>query len=291
MHMKSKLVASGLMALGLSVAGVTGATAQDGDLATAATNPVGSANQLQFQNLFTNDTYNSDGDDANTFIIQPVVSFSLPEGSYFQGVVTRWTIPYVKSPKIDVPGFPNGFDKEGWGDTLALIFPTHTTPGTTPGEFSTWGPGLALSIPTSSKPLLGTDTWSAGPGIVYLKNIQLGNGDSLMIGGAAWHLWDIEGNGTDVSVTSGFPAFIYKFDELFGQKGWYLRAPDDVFSYNHESSEWTQAPIGVGVGRAFVVGKQPINLFAAAWYNAADPDEATTPKWAAKLSLSLVFPK
>lgn len=291
MQMKSKLVASALMALGLSVAGVTSATAQDEDLATAATNPVGSANQLQFQNLFINKSHNSDGDDANTFIIQPVVSFSLPEDSYFQGVVTRWTIPYVKSPEVTLPGSLGTIDKKGWGDTLGLIFPTHTTPGDTPGEFSTWGPGLALNIPTSSKPLLGTNTWSAGPGIVYLKNMQLGNGNSLMIGGAAWHLWDIEDGGADVSVTSGFPAVIYKFGELFGQKGWYVRAPDDVFSYNHKTDEWTQAPIGLGIGRAFVVGKQPINLFASAWHNAANPDQATTPKWAAKLSLSLVFPK
>lgn len=261
------------------------------DLATAATNPVGSANQLQFQNLFIQDSNNASGNDANTFIIQPIVTFDLPEGSYFENVVTRWTIPYVTTPDIDT-GLGFSVDDKDWGDTIGLIFPIKTTPGEKAGEFTSWGPGLAVSIPTSpSDGLTGNNTWSAGPGVVFLKNKVFANGNSLMYGGAAWHLWDIESGKADVSTTSGFPAIIYKFKELFGQKGWYLRTTDDAFSYNHKTSEWTQAPLGGGVGRAFVIGKQPVNIFGAVWTNAANPDEATTPEWAAKISFSFVFPK
>lgn len=285
MLMKSKLWGRGLMAAGLTLMSVCGAIAQETDLATAATNPVGSANQLQFQNLFIEDSNNAEGSGANTFIVQPILSFALPEESYFQTVVSRFTIPYVSSPKI------GGFDKSGLGDTLALIFPTHSTPGDVPGEFSTWGPGLAVSVPTSSEPLVGNNTWSAGPGLIYLKNVKLSNGNSLMLGGAAWHLWDIEGGKADVSATSGFPALIYKFDKLFDQKGWYVRAPDDVWTYDWKADEFTQIPIGAGIGRAFVMGKQPVNVFLAGWWNAASPDTATTPEWAIKASFSLVFPK
>ena len=112
-----------------------------------------------------------------------------------------------------------------------------------------------------------------------------------MIGGAVWHIWDIESGKADVSATSGFPAFIYKFDDLFDQDGWYVRAPDDTFSYDWKADEFTQFPLGLGVGRAFVMGKQPVNVFASAWKNVANPDTATTPKWALKVSFSLVFPK
>ena len=285
-------------AIGLTLLTCTGgALAQDAapeggggaDLATAATNPVGSANQFQLQYLYADDVNNASGS-SNTTIIQPIVSFALPEGGYFQGVVTRWTIPYVSTADIDT-GLGFTIDDEDWGDTLGLIFPTHTTPGEKAGEFTTWGPGLAVNIPTSSGGLTGNDTWSAGPGIVYLKNKVFANGNSLMFGGAAWHIWDIESGKADVSTTSGFPAIIYKYKELFGQKGWYLRTTDDAFSYNHETSEWTQAPIGGGIGRAFVIGKQPVNIFGAVWTNAADPDDAATPEWAAKLSFSFVFPK
>ncbi|MGD9293406.1 MAG: hypothetical protein PVI41_00860 [Roseobacter sp.] len=291
-HMKT--VTSALAGLAL-IATTSGAVAQDDppaqaggtDLATAATNPVGSANQLQFQGLYFDDSFNSDGD-AKTFILQPIVSFNLPEGGYFSNVVTRWTVPLRYTPEIETP--LGGIDESGLGDTLGLIFPTHTTLGDTPGEFTTWGPGVAVNIPTSSEPLLGTNTWSAGPGLVYLKNLKFASGNSLMIGGAVWHIWDISGK-ADVSATTGFPAFIYKFDKLFDQDGWYVRAPDDTFSYDHKANEFTQAPIGLGVGRAFVMGKQPVNIFASAWKNVANPDTATTPKWALKASFSLVFPK
>ena len=283
-HMKT--VTSALAGLAF-IASATAVLAQD--LATAATNPVGSANQLQFQYLYADDVNNADGS-SSTGIIQPIVSFSLPEGSYFQGVVTRWTLPYVSTADIDT-GLGFTVDDNDWGDTLGLIFPTHTTPGAKQGEFTTWGPGLAVNIPTSSGGLTGTDTWAAGPGIVYLKNKVFANGNSLMYGGAAWHLWDVESGKADVNTTTGFPAIIYKYKELFGQSGWYLRTTDDTFSYNHETNEWTQAPIGGGIGRAFVIGKQPVNIFGAVWANAADPDNASTPEWAAKLSFSFVFPK
>ena len=297
MKIKNTLHVLGLSAATTVCVLANGAVAQSDDnphagkdLATAATNPVGSANQLQFQNLFIEDSNNASGSDANTFIIQPIVTFDLPDGSYFENVVTRWTVPYVKTPDIDT-GLGFTVDDEDWGDTLGLIFPVRTTPGEKQGEFTSWGPGVAVSIPTSSGGLTGNDTWSAGPGLVYLKNLVFDNGNSLMVGGAAWHIWDIENGKADVSVTSGFPAIIYKFKELFGQKGWYLRTTDDTISYNHETNEWTQIPLGGGIGRAFVIGKQPVNVFGALWANGADPDHATTPEWAAKISFSFVFPK
>lgn len=118
-------------------------------------------------------------------------------------------------------------------------------------------------MPTSpSDGLTGNNTCSAGPGVVYLKNIVFDNGNAPMVGGAAWHIWDIENGKADVSTTAGFPAIIYKFKELFGQKGWYLRKTDDTFSYNHKTNEWTQVPLGAGIRRAFVIGKQPVNYSA-----------------------------
>ena len=263
--------------------------AQDGgtNLATAATNPVGSANQLQLQNIYSPDSKNSSGD-ANTFIVQPIVAFDLPKGGYFQGIVTRFTLPYVSTPEIG----PGKIDASAWGDTTGLIIPTHTESGSKAGEFSTWGPILSVGIPTSNDDLTGSGLWSAGPGIIGLKNVTYDSGNSLMYGVLAWHLWNVEDDDdVDTSVTSGFPIAIYKFGDLFKQKGWYIRAPDDTWNYDWEENEFTQIPVGLAAGRVFKIGKQAVNTYLGGWYNAADPDTAATSDWAIKLSFSLVFPK
>lgn len=266
-----------------------GARAQDGgkDLATAATNPVGSANTLQFQNIYIPDSKNSEGD-ANTFIVQPVLAFDLPKGGYFEGLVTRFTLPYISTPEVG----PGKIDTSAFGDTTGLFIPTHTKNGSKAGEFTTWGPLLAVGFPTSGDDMTGSGLWSAGPGIIGLKNVTYDNGNSLMFGIIAWHLWNVEDDDdVDVSATSSFPILIYKFGNLFDQKGWYVRAPDDTWNYNWEENEFTQIPVGLAVGRAFTVGKQLINTYLGGWYNAADPDTAATPDWAIKLNFSLVFPK
>jgi hypothetical protein len=266
---------------------VASAEAQDakggGDLATAATNPVGSANQLQLQNTFIPSSKNSDGG-ANTAIIQPVVAFDIGEDSYFQGIVTRTTLPIITTPEI-------ADDRvTGTGDITSLIIPTHSSTGSKPGEFTTWGPIGAVVIPTASEDRTGADVWSFGPGLIGLKNVTFENGNSLMFGGLAYHVWDVESDG-DVSVTSGFPIVIYKFGSLFGQKGWYLRLPDDLWQYDWNRSEFTQLPVGGDMGRAFTIGEQLVNVYGGGWYNAADPDEGSVPQYAVKLSFSLVFPK
>lgn len=275
-----------LLASGLAIALPGMASAQDGaaDLATAATNPVGSANQLQFQNIYAPENKNSDGS-ANTFIVQPILSFALPEDAYFDSVVARFTIPYVSTPEV------GGMDAEAWGDTTALFIVSRTTQGAVEGEFSAWGPVLALGIPTSTDDMTGADEWTAGPGFVAFKNDVFENGNSLMWGTLAWHQWDVDNSDVDVSTTSAIAIGIYKFDTLFDQKGWYLRLPDDPWVYDWEASEFTQIPAGLALGRAFTIGKQPVNTYLGAWYNAADPDTAATPDWAIKASFSFVFPK
>ena len=75
-----------------------------------------------------------------------------------------------------------------------------------------------------------------------------------------------------------FPDTAREFADLFDQDGWYVRAPDDTFSYDWKANEFTQFPLGLGVGRAFLMGKQPVNVFASAWKNVANPDTASTPK-------------
>jgi hypothetical protein len=261
------------------------------DLTTAATNPVGSIIQLQLQNLYIPESDNSSGH-ANTGIIQPVVPIHFSGDNYFQGIVTRTTIPIVTTPKVA------GNRETGIGDITAIIAPTHTAPthghsqGKVKGDFVTWAPVAAVVLPTASKPELGADVWSAGPGFLGLTNIHFPSGDSVMLGALAYHIWNLENDDGDPTVNKSFaqPVIVYKFNSLFDQKGWYVRNPDDLWSYDWHQSEWDQITAGAALGRVFTIGKQPVNVFGGAWYNPVGSDRAATSKYALKLSFAFLFP-
>ena len=256
-----------------------------GDLTTAATNPVGSLIQLQLQNLHIPSSDNSSGY-ANTAIIQPVIPFNFSGDSYFQGVVTRTTMPIVTTPKV------NGKRETSMGDILSIAALTHTTPGSQKGEFFTWGPVAAVSLPTASQDETGADVWQLGGGLLGLTNQHLSNGDNVMLGLLGYHLWDVEGEKEDPDISKTFaqPVIVYKFQSLFGQKGWYIRNPDDLWSYDWEEDEWDQIPVGAYVGRVFPIGKQPVNVFAGGWYNGGNADFGATADYAFKVSFAFLFP-
>lgn len=256
-----------------------------GDLTTAATNPVGSLIQVQLQDLYIPNSRNSEGY-ANTAIIQPVIPISLGDDSYFQGIITRTTIPIVTTPEV------NGNRETGIGDITSIIAPTHTSTGSKNGEFFTWGPVAAVVLPTASKDETGADVWSLGPGLLGLTNLSLANGDSVMLGALAYHIWDIEGDEDDADVSKTFaqPVIVYKFKSLFDQGGWYIRNPDDLWQYDWEEDEFTQITLGAAVGRVFPIGKQPVNIFAGGWYNPVSSDRAATADFAFKFSFSFLFP-
>ncbi len=256
-----------------------------GDLTTAATNPVGALIQLQLQDLYIPNSRNSEGY-ANTAIIQPVIPIGLGNDSYFQGIITRTTIPIVTTPKV------NGNRETGIGDITAIIAPTHTSTGSKKGEFFTWGPVAAVVLPTASKDETGADVWSLGPGLLGLTNMVFDNGDSLMLGALGYHIWDVEGDDDDADVSKTFaqPIFVYKFKSLFDQGGWYIRNPDDLWQYDWEESEFTQIPLGAELGRVFSIGKQHVNMFGGGWYNPVSSDRAPTADFAFKFSFSFLFP-
>jgi hypothetical protein len=258
--------------------------ADHGDLTTKATNPVGSLIQLQLQNLYIPSSDNSSGY-ANTAIIQPVIPFDLGDG-YFQGIITRTTMPIVTTPEV------NDNRVTGVGDITSIVALTHTSPGSQKGEFFTWAPVGAVVLPTASKDRTGADVWQLGPGLLGLTNLNFSNGDNVLLGLLAYHLWDASGEDDDPNISKTFaqPVIVYKFKSLFGQNGWYIRNPDDLWSYDWKEDAWDQIPAGAYMGRVFQIGKQPVNVFGGGWYNAGDSDEGTTADYAFKLSFSFLFP-
>jgi len=145
------------------------------NLTTAATNPVGALVQVQLQDLYTPNSRNSEGY-ANAAIFQVVAPISLPEGGYFEGLITRMSLPIVTTPEI------NGDRETGLGDLTSIIAATHTE-AQGGKEFFTWGPVLGSIVPTANKRETGSGVLSLGPGLIALKNIAFESGDSLMVGG------------------------------------------------------------------------------------------------------------
>lgn len=148
-------------------------------------------------------------------------------------------------------------------------------------------------MPTANKRETGSGVLSLGPGLIGLKNLAdvFVTGDSLMVGASAYQTLSVTNGTNNVSKIWAQPVLVYKFKELFGQGGWYLRNPDDLWSYDWNNSDWAQIPVGGALGRVFAIGKQPVNVFAGGWYNPVSDNDGVAADYAFKVSFSFLFPK
>jgi len=272
-----------------SAGGSSGKGGSGGEnLANQATNPAAALIQLQLQNVFQPERHGRATGYSNTFIIQPVVPFSLGKDSYFQNLIWRGTLPIISQPDLDLGGatiattpagsvrIPAGTAVEGkteLGDFVNLLVPAHKQKVSDTFGF-TWGPVAAVSIPTASDPTAGTEKLSIGPGLLGMgakKNVFT-EGDTVQFGLYGYQWWSVAGNRGRDEVSEMFmgPILNYHFASFFGQKNWYLRWTDELASFNwkESSDEVVQFPVGVGLGRVFAIGKQPVNVFVAGNYNA-----------------------
>ncbi len=260
-----------------------------GNLASQATNPAAPLIQLQLQNLYVPESHNSSGY-ANTAIVQPVIPVVLGEKHYFQSLIFRPTIPVaVTTPKVADKRTP------GMGDTTLLAVAARKVPVGDQGEFWTFGPVAAAIFPTATQDETGSDKLSIGPGGFLLKNFTnlFEDGDSLLLGALGYQVWSVAGKDGNPNVSQLFaePIVVYHFNELFDQKGWYLRAPDDLAIYDWNEDEFFQIPVGGAVGRVFHIGKQPMNIFAQSWYNPVESDRGASPNYTFKLNVTFLFPE
>ena len=243
------------------------------NLAAAATNPVANLIQFQLQDEYDWSNYNSSGA-GNAFIIQPVIPIKLPWEAV-PLVITRTTIPYVRTPGLDSVGHKNGF-----GDTsfLALFTPNFGLKGQTIG----FGPTVV--IPTAgNNDFTGSGKWQAGPAFVYINtksSTQWG-----ILGFQQWSFASTDSgeNRPSVSKLSIQPILTHHFGE-----GWFVGTPDNAQVYNFETNKW-KLQLGPQVGRVFKIGKQPVKMFGAVYYNPIN-DGGATAKWTAKIGLTFLFP-
>ena len=252
----------------------TTGNAQASDLAAAATDPIADLIQFQIQNIYTPKSYHADGY-ANTFILQPVVPFKLP-WTYVPLLVTRTTLPYVTTPKLDGVGRVDGF-----GDLNTQGYFVHEA------NKQKIGLGYNLTIPTAGdNKLTGAGKWSLGPSAIYF-NSKI---PTVQWGVLAFSSFSFASarDGSDRPYVSNIgiqPIFNKHFD-----KGWYLSLPDVVNTYDFRTNNWILA-LGPRLGKVTKFGKQPVNLFGEFYFNPIENDDVVAPKWTFKASMTLLFPK
>jgi hypothetical protein len=247
-----------------------------GNLAEAATNPIANLIQFQVQNSYSGSNYNSDSY-SNVTTLQPVIPFKLP-WEKVPVLITRTTLPYITTPNFSGPEGR----KRGFGDTtiLAMATPKLKTKGVQIGL------GPTFVIPTGGDNVfVGSGKWQAGPSALYI-NMQT---PKLQWGIFAFQLWDFastsSGSGRPgVSKLSLQPFIIKHFN-----KGWYVGSPEVPQIYDFKTDKWTWA-LGPQVGRVMKLGKMPVKLFGAFYYNPED-DAGPTAEWTAKVNITFLFPK
>ena len=205
--------------------------------------------------------------------IQPVVPVKVTDEL---NLITRPIIPVIRQPDLIDGG-------ETWG--LADIqLQTYLSPSGT--DKLTWGIGPVFQFPSATNGRkLGTEKWSAGPGVVVLT--QPGK---WVIGALANNLWSFAGDSDrdNVNLMTVQPFVNYNFG-----KGWYV-STSPIITANWEAhgsdNTWT-VPVGGGFGRIIRIGKLPVNLNAQAFDNVVKPDDGPTADWTLRLQVQFLFPK
>jgi hypothetical protein len=246
------------------------------NLAQAATNPIANLIQFQVQNSYSGSNHNSSGY-SNVTLLQPVIPFKLP-WEKVPVLITRTTLPYITTPDFDGPED----HKRGFGDTtfLAMAVPKLKTKGIQVGI------GPTFVIPTGGdNEFVGSGKWQAGPSVLYI-NMQT---PTVQWGMFAYQLWDF----ASASSGSGRPGVSQLALQPFITKhfdgGWYVSTPEVAQFYNFKTDKWTWA-LGPQVGKVTKLGKMPVKLFGAFYYNPED-DAGPTAEWTAKVNITFLFPK
>lgn len=262
------------------------------DLAKASQNPVAAMISVPFEN---NATLNNGPDNVfvNVLNIKPVIPMKLTEN---WNLINRAIVPVVYQDdgftgqmavggaSIGRPPTTDFTTKEqelgslfGLGDITYQGFISPAKPGKW-----IWGLGPQIVLPTGMDRLT-SNQWSVGPAAVVLT--MPGH---WVIGALVSNVWSVGSGYDDAPDVNSLTAqyFVnYNMD-----KGWYLSsAPVMTANWEAESGQKWTVPVGGGIGRVFKLGKQHVNMKAAAYYNVQAPDDASD--WNLQLSLTLLFPK
>ena len=259
-----------VLALAMLSANLQLACAQESsDIAKQAQNPIASLISVHLENDF-NPYTGVHKEDSYVFEMKPVVPFRL---SNDWNLITRTVIPVVQVPNL-APGVSG---TGGLGDIQESLFLSPTRAGPV-----IWGAGPVISFPTATENTLGTKKLSLGPTVVVLRSQG-----HWLFGSLAQNLFSVAGPSwrPDVNQMLLQPFVNYNLPHK-----WYLTSsPIITANWELRSSERWVVPVGGGLGRIVLLGKQPVNVYTQFFRNVERPDGTT--HWSARFQAQLLFPK
>jgi hypothetical protein len=274
--MKFKAVTIGSMLLGsvLMLLSQTRAWAQENagqenieSLAQKSQNPIADIISVPFQ---YNANFNVGPYDRvqSVINIQPVVPVKLTDDL---NLVCRTIIPL-----IDQPEFTKDQSIFGLGDIMEEAFLSPSKENKV-----MWGVGTALSFPTATDSMLGAGKWSAGPAAVLVTTPK-----PWVIGMITYNMWSFAGDGNRADVNQFDIQYFVNYNL---PKGWFLsNTSQTIANWGADPGNRWLVPLGGGVGKVFRVGRQPVSVVAAAFYNVVHPDYG--PDWQARVTVALLYP-
>jgi len=263
-------VLGGLMMPGLLMAQEPSQAEQDAkatELAKAAQNPVADMNSIPVQFNWT--TGGGLGEETQQIInIQPVLPLPINEN---WNLISRTIVPMV-----NLPG-PGSDRIKGIADIQEQLY---LTPTKTKGVV--WGVGPVFSFPTSTNVATETGQFALGPTFVALVI-----GKKWVYGGVVNQLWRIAGS-TETDAINSF--FVQPFINYNLKKGWAIStAPAITANWDApDGQQWT-VPLGLGVSKITMVGKQPMNVLLQYYHNVERADAAGAD--VVRMQFTLLYPR
>ena len=219
-----------------------------------------------------------------TLNFQPVIPISISKD---WNLILRTIVPVVSQHDLFyVENVPKSLhiiqnrSQDGLSDTLQSFFFSPKEPG----PFGLiWGIGPAFLYPTGTHPFLGTGTFSIGPTVVVLKQM-----DGWTVGALMNQIWSVAIEEDRKSVSQ---MFLQPFVS-------YTTRTHTTFSINTESTanwnntpgdaKWT-IPLNLQISQILKIGKQPISIgVGGSWY--ADSPRYG-PDWGLRFIITLLYPE
>jgi hypothetical protein len=236
-------------------------------LAKAAQNPVANMNTIPVQFNWT--TGAALGDETQSVInVQPVLPLPIDDD---WNLISRTVIPFVSLPD-------GGTDRiTGIADIQEQIYLTPAKP-----KGVIWGFGPILSLPTATNDAVNTGQFALGPTFVALKI-----GKKWVYGALVNQLWRVAGGDPDQAINA---FFLQPFINYNLKHGWALStAPAITANWDAGSGQVWTVPVGMGVSKITMVGKQPLNIAMQYYGNVVRPDNAGSSL--IRMQFTLMYPK
>ena len=237
------------------------------ELAKTSQNPVADMSSVPFQfNWISGGGF---GDQAlYQLLIQPVLPMAISKN---WNIISRTIVPVVSTPPTSY-----GTRSKGIGDIQEQIFFAQSHP-----KKVILGFGVDLSFPTATNAALVSGQYAAGPAFVILA--MPGH---WVLGFVANTLWRFAGSTSTTAINT---FFIQPFINYNLKRGWaFSTSPSITSNWNAESGEQWIVPLGIGVSKITLIGKQPLSVAMQYYHNVVRPDEYGSDQF--RMVVGLLFP-